>query len=119
MLYNTHRRCAWIVVLKVNVPVADTRSLAMWLGPIVVRIPCIHGAIWMWRPRAQPHASVAPTFTDMPGGSVDVMFTRQLSMRMLDRQTSRMDPTHVPPLMEEERVMHSARLLADMPEVPP
>ena len=100
-------------------PVAAAWSLAMWLGPIVVRIPCPHVAFWMWRPRAQPHASVAPTFTDMPGGSVDVVFTCQLGMRMLDRQTSRMDATHVPPLMEEERAMHSARLLADMPEVPP
>ena len=57
--------------------------------------------------------------TCQAGVCMDVMFTCQLSMRMLDRQTSRMDPTHVPPLMEEERVMHSARLLADMPEVPP
>jgi len=100
----------------VPLSLAPAAECAMMLLPWRLRLPCVHGAWWQWRPHAYPHFLIPPAVPDpLHQRPCDAIWGCQLSSRTADGVLGSASP---PPLIAEECELRTLRQTASFPALP-
>ena len=93
---------------------------AMLLMPWNLRLVCVHGAWWCWRPHMYPHFLIppAPYAAALTTRPYDAIWGCQLSARSADVFLKRCPQDTLPQLIAEERTLRAMRHCATAPSLP-